>query len=57
MEGSGSQIHVTEMRLNELWLSMREGKNTLEQFRETLTIWKDLHLKAIELYRKQGDLF
>lgn len=48
-------ILSTEARLNELWLAMREGRNTLDKFREALKIWKDLHFKAIELYRKQRD--
>ena len=44
------------MGLEDLWLSMREGKDTLEQFKETLTTWKDLHLGAVELYRRQRDV-
>ena len=35
----------TELRVNDLWLSMREGKDTLGQFEGTLRKWKDLHLK------------
>jgi hypothetical protein len=34
---------------------MRVGKDTLEQFEEALRTWKDLHLKAVELYRGQRD--
>jgi len=49
------EILVTEIRLDDLWLSMREGKNTLEQFKETLTTWKELHLKAVGIYQKQSD--
>jgi uncharacterized protein (DUF2342 family) len=45
------EVLVTEMRLDDLWRSMRKGKDTLEQFQETLTTWKGLHSKAIELYR------
>jgi hypothetical protein len=30
-------------------------KETLEQFEETLRTWKELHLRAIDLYRKQRD--
>ena len=44
---------LAEMRLEHLWLTMRKGKDTLKQFRATLKEWKDLHLKAVELYRKQ----
>ena len=44
-----------EMRLNDLWLSMRGGKNTYDKFRTALKEWKDLHVKAIDLYRKQFD--
>ena len=47
------EVLVAEMRLDDLWLSMREGKDTLEQFKETLTTRKELHLQAVELYRKQ----
>jgi len=44
------------MRLDDLWRSMREGKDTLEQFKEPLTTWTDLHFKAVELYRQTGQL-
>jgi len=47
------EVLIAEMRLDDLWLSMREGKDTLEQFKETLTTRKELHLQAVELYRKQ----
>jgi hypothetical protein len=34
---------------------MREGKDTLEQFEEILTTWKDLRFKPVNLYLKQRD--
>jgi len=40
----------TERRLEELWLAMKEGKDTLDQFKGALTVWQDAHRKAIELY-------
>jgi hypothetical protein len=49
------EILATEMRLNDLWLSMKQGKNTPEQFGESLRIWKNLHLNGIQLCRGQGD--
>ena len=48
-------ILLTERKLNELWLAMREGEPTLGQFKGTLRLWQDYHLKAIELYRKQRE--
>jgi len=42
------------MRFDDLWLSMKQGENTLDRFRGALKAWKDLHLKAIGLYGK-GD--
>ncbi len=30
------EVLVTEMRLDDLWLSMRQGKNTMDKFREAL---------------------
>jgi len=50
-----NEILLTEMRLEHLWLEMRKGKDTFKQFKATLKEWKDLHLKAIDLYRKQRD--
>lgn len=44
-----------ETTLNELWLAMREGRDTLEKFRGALTAWKEFHLRAIELYRRQRE--
>ena len=32
------EILVTEMKLDDLWQMMREGKDTLEEFEETLRI-------------------
>jgi hypothetical protein len=29
---------------------MKEGKDTLDQFKGVLRVWQDAHLKAIELY-------
>ena len=43
-------ILKTERRLEELWLAMREGKDTLDQCKGVLRVWQDAHLKAIELY-------
>jgi hypothetical protein len=48
-------LGIKEMRCDHLWLSMRKGKNTLEQFEEALRIWKTEHLTVIDLYRKQRD--
>jgi hypothetical protein len=45
------EVLITEMRLDDLWRSMRAGKDTLDKFREALKTWKDLHLKAVEIYR------
>jgi hypothetical protein len=35
---------------------MKEGENTLDQFKGVLRVWQDAHLKAIELYmgREKG---
>ena len=46
----------TERRLEELWLAMKGGEDTLDQFKGVLRVWQDAHLKAIELYvgRKKG---
>jgi len=46
----------TERKLEELWLAMKEGKDTLDQFKGVLRVWQDAHLKAIELYmgREKG---
>jgi len=49
-----SNILFTEKRLTELWLRMRQGENTVDQFKGAVKAWQDLHLKAIELYRKDG---
>jgi hypothetical protein len=49
------EVLIAEMRLEDLWRSMREGKDTLEQFEEALTTWKAIHLMVIDLYRKQRD--
>jgi hypothetical protein len=43
------------MRLDDLWRSMREVKDTQDKFMEALKTWKDLHFEAIELYRKQRE--
>ena len=40
----------TERRIEELWLAMKEGKDTLDQFKGVLRVWQDAHLKGIELY-------
>ena len=40
----------TERRLEELWLAMKEGKNTVDQFKGVLRVWQDANFKAIELY-------
>jgi hypothetical protein len=45
------EILNTEAELGGLWLAMREGKDTLEKFRDALKAWETLHLKAIEIYR------
>jgi hypothetical protein len=45
------EILVMKIRLNDLWRSMREGKDTLEQYEEALRTCKELHLKAVELYK------
>jgi hypothetical protein len=29
---------------------MKEGENTLDQFKGVLRVWQDAHLKGIELY-------
>lgn len=49
------EVLIVEMRLDDLWQSMREGKDILEQFREALLAWKELHLRAIDFYQRQGD--
>ena len=49
-----SNVAFTEKHINELWFRMRQGENTLDQFKGALKAWQDLHLKAIELYRKDG---
>jgi len=49
------EVLSTEMRLDDLWRSMREGKDTLGQFEEALQTWKELHLRAVDLYREQRD--
>ena len=51
-----NSILYIEGRLNELWLAMREGRNTRDQFKGALKAWQDSHLRAIELYR-EGNLF
>ena len=48
------EILITEMKLDDLWQTMREGEDTLEQFKETLTTWKDLHFKAIGFYKERN---
>lgn len=56
-------ILFAEERLNEMWLAMRKGESSVELFRQAVRTWKDLHLKAGDLYRnkvlnaEQGDLF
>jgi len=46
------EILASEMRLDNLWLTMQNGERNLDQFREALKEWKDLHFKAVEFYRK-----
>ena len=50
-----SNILFTEKTLNELWLRMRRGENTLDQFKGAVKAWQELHLKAIELHRKEKE--
>jgi hypothetical protein len=50
-----NEITGMEKKLNDLSLSTEEGKDTVEQFKETLMVWKKLHLRAVELYRRQKD--
>jgi len=45
------EVLLTERRLDHLWQTMRKGRNTLTQFKKTLKEWKELHLKAVELYK------
>ena len=47
-------ILSTEKRLEELWLAMKEGEDTLDKFKGVLQVWQDAHLKAIELYVERG---
>lgn len=42
---------LAEMRLEHLWLTMRKGGDTLKKFKATLKEWKEIHLKAVELYK------
>lgn len=46
-------ILFAEERLNELWVAMRKGEDTLERFKQTVNTWEDLHIKAGELYRER----
>ncbi len=48
-----NEIRLAGKRLDDLRLSMEEGKDTLEQFKEALTVWKELHLRAVGLYEEQ----
>jgi len=54
-------IQSMERRLEELWLAMKEGEDTLDQFKGVLQVWQDAHFKAIELYmgreKRQRGLF
>ncbi len=51
-----NEITGMQKRLNDLsTLSTTEGKDTVEQFKETLMVWKTLHQRAVELYRRQKD--
>ena len=47
-------ILKTERRLEELWLAMKEGEDTLDQFKGVLRVWQDAHFKAIELYMERA---
>jgi hypothetical protein len=47
-------LQNTEGRLEDLWLAMREGKNTFDQFKEVLWVYLDLHSQAIELNTGRG---
>ena len=45
------EMLVIEMRLDDLWLTMKKGENAHDKFREALKTWRDLHLEAVEIYR------
>ena len=47
-------ILSTERRVEELWLEMNEGKDTLDQFKGVLKVWQDAHIKGIELHIERG---
>ena len=49
------EIAGMKKKLNDLLLSTEERKDTVEQFKETLMVWKKLHLRAVDLYRRQRD--
>ncbi len=37
--------------IERLWLEMKQGKDTLEEFREALASWKLFCVQAVALYR------
>ncbi len=51
-----NEITRMQKRINDLsTLSTVEEKDTVEQFKEALMVWKTLHLRAVELYQRQKD--
>jgi hypothetical protein len=45
-----ARTEEADKRMNELWTAGRQGKATIDQFREALNEWYLLHLKGIEIY-------
>lgn len=45
-----AEIDKTEGKLNEVWRAGREGKAGIEEFRQILDRWRQLHIKGIEIY-------
>ncbi len=45
------EILDTEAKIERLWSAMRQGKDTLEDFRSALMRWERLSLQAVELYK------
>ncbi len=48
------EILDTEAEIPRLWQEMRQGKDTLEDFRSALFHWERLCLQAVELYKAGG---
>ena len=48
------KIKKMEDRLNDVWIAGIKGNSTLEEFRKVLREWYLLHIKGIEIYKKEG---